>query len=631
MCADETFTDAVAAQIYVPGYLGPTSYDAILPQDEDPSVSCGRAASEDLGPDQEMSHQHPFTKAMRTQMTTDVLKSLRYYPVILEAVVTYYTHCQAGVVAGPLVIQAVKALAQTVDKYNLTNTSPAPELVSKVLENTGKPLHIPPDITADDFHTLFTGDNLRLEILSQLLATAGRAVMFGLSLHVEWSESFRRTFTSKFIDEMLRNSTTCLVLCTLTAPVHDITIWMFHESTLFCQSICGFTSPPLWRRMGELATQLYALGLHREPKDSELPLFVLETRRKLFCASYVLDKSISTLLGRPLRMSKRHTDITLPLDLSDEELTSADPSAAIQALDADGWNTRGDQLRVSWIRYRYISSRFREEILDFALAKLDSCVETQLLDISRRSNAAREAMPAHMQYTPRCWEDESLPRSACLMLVNVHLYFLYNEFMIQKLLTDAQRFPPNTALLRVCTDMLSIALVLAQVRDRSYDIHRDVMHTVVLYGIPTGAMLATALKQQHASGTPFPAGISRSEIIRMLSVLINHLDTAAHLDSGARPGDGNYNICRKYAKTFTRMIDAVLDAGPAAAATASETTASTSAADLQDLSLDLDFDFLGGTAMDGFEGFDLIGGGLYDNADWGAAAGGAVDVVRLFV
>jgi hypothetical protein len=82
-----------------------------------------------------------------------------------------------------------------------------------------------------------------------------------------------------------------------------------------------------------------------------VPIWLAETRRRIFCSSYNQDKSISTFLGRPIRISKRHTDISLPLDLSDEE-TSGDQATltqAINSLDKDGWNTKGRWLRASWI------------------------------------------------------------------------------------------------------------------------------------------------------------------------------------------------------------------------------------------------------------------------------------------
>lgn len=54
-----------------------------------------------------------------------------------------------------------------------------------------------------------------------------------------------------------------------------------------------------WQRLGELATDIFELGVHRDTASSTpLPLFILESRRRLFAAAYQLDKSIGTFLRR---------------------------------------------------------------------------------------------------------------------------------------------------------------------------------------------------------------------------------------------------------------------------------------------------------------------------------------------
>jgi len=153
---------------------------------------------------------------------------------------------------------------------------------------------------------------------------------------------------------------------------------------------------------------------------------------------------------------------------------------------------------------------------------------------------------------------------------------------------------------------------LSHIRDRSYDMARDFFSTVLLFGVPTGSVLATALAEQHRTGAQFPASIARSEIVSSLSVLISHLNSASHLRSGARPGDGNYNLCKKAARTFAKVIAQVLDAKP-------DVTPSSADLDL-DGSLDLDL-FMApvmAPGLDGFEGMDLGAGGLGDGFDWGA-------------
>lgn len=196
-----------------------------------------------------------------------------------------------------------------------------------------------------------------------------------------------------------------------------------------------------------------------------------------------------------------------------------------------------------------------------------------------------------MRYRKTCWQ-EDVPTKVCLVLCGVHLTYQYNEFMIQKLLENSP-LTLNTPLLRVSIDLLSNTLILGPIRERSYDVHRDMLHCVMLFGIPAASVLAAALREQHQTGQQFPAEISRSEIIRMLSVLISHLDAAAYMDnSGARHGEANYNLCRKASKVFTKVIDTILDPR-----TVEEMTPAN-----DQLAMDLDVDLFSGAAFNGLEG-----------------------------
>lgn len=381
------------------------------------------------------------------------------------------------------------------------------------------------------------------------------------------------------------------------------------------------SGPPSWRRINDLATHIYALGMHKESASVDVPIWLTETRRRVFCSSYNQDKSISTFLGRPIRIAKRHTDIKMPLDLRDDEITGdpAELEVAINHLDAGGWNTRGQHLRASWIRLRHIASRLREEILDFSLTTIDASVERDLLDISTRIRTSWSNLPSHMRYWKTCW-DESYPSSVCLMLVVIHLTHWYNEFMIQKLL-DYTPLTSNASMLRVSIDLLSNVLALGAIRDRTYDVHRDLLNCILLYGIPSASVLATALRQQAQTAAPFPAGISRAEIVRMLSVLISHLDASAHLEnSGARAGEANYNLCRKASKIFTRVIDQVLDPK------LSEVTPANSEGNDAGIEGEMGLDLFGVPGLDGFEGMEfggMLGGsavmeGNGLTVEWGA-------------
>jgi hypothetical protein len=91
---------------------------------------------------------------------------------------------------------------------------------------------------ARDFHILCSGENLRFETISWILATAGKSLAFG-NVPDSFKDDAKRGMKSRFIDELLRASTTCLFLTTMLATTNDVTVWMYYENFLFTVMICG--------------------------------------------------------------------------------------------------------------------------------------------------------------------------------------------------------------------------------------------------------------------------------------------------------------------------------------------------------------------------------------------------------
>lgn len=246
--------------------------------------------------------------------------------------------------------------------------------------------------------------------------------------------------------------------------------------------------------MGEVSTDIFLLGIHRDPGKgpSDLPLFLVECRRRFFAAAYQLDKSIATFLGRPPRLPWRHSDCKLPLDISDEALVyeKSLPGLAQNTLGIDGWDVNGVRQRASWVRVRFLISIFREEILDLShqtpslemAEKLKYAAHPTFRfvltrsDISRRCHSAWDSIPAHLRYTPQPWND-NLPLGESIMLIISYLAYHYNDFLIQRLLV--QQDPDATsALLSVSSTILSAVLVLGAQREIVNGIYSDFTWTV---------------------------------------------------------------------------------------------------------------------------------------------------------
>lgn len=128
----------------------------------------------------------------------------------------------------------------------------------------------------------------------------------------------------------------------------------------------------VWRRMGDLAADLFALRAHRDERLAsrcELPLFLSETRKRIFATSFYLDKILSFLTARPPRIAQTFCDCDLPLDVSDAALLSPDIFAdEVSRLTHDGWSQQIDFTVTSGARTRCLLARFMEEIINIQLS-----------------------------------------------------------------------------------------------------------------------------------------------------------------------------------------------------------------------------------------------------------------------
>ncbi|KAL5688418.1 hypothetical protein EMGR_000805 [Emarellia grisea] len=424
---------------------------------------------------------------------SEVVGHLVVFPALKQLILEFYGVSQAAVIAAPFILNALSQMQDTYHAYLLDQgEAEIPALVETVLDNTGQKFNAPPTVDGAHFHRLYTGSCLRLEILGVVYALAGRASQFGLG------EPKNKLLSSRFARRMLAASDTALETCRYLSPVNDLTLWLLHENLLLSTLVLGHSSSVTWHRLGELATCIFELGLHQDSDERiDLPDFLLESRRRLFAAVYQLDKSIVTFLGRPPRISRRHSNCRLPLDISDEALTGS-RELAQRSVTAEGWSCHAVYQRSAWIRVRFLISTFREEILELSLTKPSENREEQL--------------------------------SVKVMLIVSYLAFLYNEFLVQRLLA-LNSTGYSAALVDVSSTILSTVLTFGRQQEWAVDIHRDFIWTLLLYGFPSASVLLRAL-QMHASTSQLPSLYPRGILVRHLSVFISHLESMAGPDTG---------------------------------------------------------------------------------------------------
>ncbi|KAJ5345364.1 hypothetical protein N7452_003368 [Penicillium brevicompactum] len=484
-----------------------------------------------------------------------IVSWLENLPLIERLLNRYFASIHNPLLAKPVALQTVASLREFLAASGYIQEETEQQIVIRdiqqlaahVFHTSLSEIRLAPSMSLRDFCAEFSGENLRVETLGFLYTVAARASIYDTQAMPE---------SKNFMQEMSWYSNASLHLAREIAPqTSDMIIWLALDNLQLITMLEGDASMSVRRRIGGLATDIFALGLNREATYSSesIPFFLAECRRKTFSAAYYLDKLIAIFFNQPPCISIRHSDCKAPLDLSDEQIFSLsfDDPAMESIVDHDGWNRNGGFRSTTWARVRYIFAQFREHVVEYQLSS-SSANEAELRDLSQRCHHAWNSLPQHLQYSKDCWSSV-LPAHVSLMLCKVYLPFLHTNFLIcQKLGNGAPSSQPE--LLAIALEMLEVVVQVASARSRPSLLMRDLPGLMLTYGVSCATTLLSALMDsvQKSTGN-LPPGIKASTLIRNLSVFISHLENL----SGSQ--QCNQALCEEAAKSLSSQLDRVLD------------------------------------------------------------------------
>ncbi|OTB17073.1 hypothetical protein K445DRAFT_21265 [Daldinia sp. EC12] len=487
--------------------------------------------------------------------TEELILQLKFLSLMEKLFHEYLPFRQVSLVPRPLILQLVDLIrsspvtsgyiGEDATEYG-DNIS---RLAHRILSNSSSHIVITPNLDLEQFCELFSGENLRLETLGLLYTTAARCYLCGIGRDEKKH--------AEFIREMIRCSNLSLRIARgISTETNDIINWLAYENIQLMMLVEGDASLSVWRRFGDLVTDLFALGLHREALYSAktVPFFLSECRGKIFVSAYYIDKVFVLVFNRPPRISTRHADCKPPLDLSEDELFATSPAVLEQArsrLSPDGWSTDGKCKTTTWARIRYILAGFREEIAEYQFQSVKPVDESYLKGILSRCSEAWNCLPKHLIYNKDCWK-LNLPSTVCLMLGKVYLAYLHTLFQLYRLLGQG-RTSYEPELIEVSKNMLETVVQMANAQIRVFCYPHSIPTIILYYGVPSASILTSALLDitRNPSRT-LPPGINGSLLIRNLSVLVSHLESATS------PGETNHEFCMQAARLISRSLDQIL-------------------------------------------------------------------------
>lgn len=216
------------------GYFGPTSFVSPLTEDVD-------LGSEGQSLGLEIESAQRVLPPYWVHKISEVLLTLSDFATVEALIRDYYTHSQSAIIAAPFVLNSLGPV-KSMCKENISDRNIADftsSLTVSIIQNTSEIFEVPSATQGRDFHTLFTGPAIRLEIIGLLCALAGRARYLGLA-NDRIDED--RTSRSQYAHKMLAASDAALHICKTLTPLNDLTIWLVHENLLLSDIVHGDSS-----------------------------------------------------------------------------------------------------------------------------------------------------------------------------------------------------------------------------------------------------------------------------------------------------------------------------------------------------------------------------------------------------
>ncbi|KAI1550377.1 C6 transcription factor [Pyrenophora tritici-repentis] len=476
---------------------------------------------------------------------------------------------KATALVAPLILSALPQLRKDLELLNAASNDTY-ALYADMTRNTARPLKVSSDMRPCDFHTLFTGKNLRWEALGLILVIAGCKAQYTAPNDPLFTlEDGKQINRDEFIEDIMHAANTCINICQTHGAVNEIMVSLVYYDLMMVSNFYGDNYHGTWRRMGDCVSALYAAGIHCEESNSEgdnkEPFFMREFRRRLYASVYRSDKTLAVFYGRPPMVGWRYSDRKMMLDISDEAVASEAEDATLldaelSKLDSAGWNTEGCLHPATFNRVRCQLAVFKERFLEQSLAgEKDSDVVRNVEAISAECTERWDALPAYLRYETytedAAWNGRG--PGLTVRLIAAYLDYLHLHFQIQRLLhrITQQALP---LLLEVSLKLLVTSLISTKPNNRVYETRRNFPTVMLFYCSPTAGVLALELRRCTIKGIPLPSTISRADVIRNLSVLTSCLEWIV------LPGDGNHKLCLEFNKMLALVLDEVLNYEPPA-------------------------------------------------------------------
>ncbi|KAF2012089.1 hypothetical protein BU24DRAFT_485404 [Aaosphaeria arxii CBS 175.79] len=558
-----------------PGYLGISSHSTLFNEvftGADADITAhNESAQRDMSapPTDFLNDQVVMDRAMNALMRLDRMDISNITPLVLSWL-------SKGVnlpLAGPFVPHCLASVAQwrellspdCVDESeNAGSGGTSPACVKTLLLNTQKSIGMRRDMSTQDYLNQMLGKNLRWESLGIFFVAASRAAYD--------TPFFTPLYTTKEQRRKLIKALTYIGDCCLETSLaldclNDLQLILQYESFIVHSQVDGDQSYHSWRRIGDVASSLFAMGYHEriDSTNSDIPPFIIELRKASFARIYAADKSLAVFLGRPPRVVKDYCQFNIPSNREDfwKARPADDNNNRMPFPDSLNDQTASDLEPINYTADTRCSALFawlKEDVLQLLRKRhvLDS--PSQINDLRIRVDQQWASLPPHFRLTTplsSCDQQGSFERD---FLAGTRLDYLHIHFLLGLVTHQRRISSPNDELLAVATEMLSTAVEVIILRDQLVNSGSCLIWKVAQYALPAAGIVSLALLAQHPSSPSSPPLLHthRPKMIQDLSVLVAEVTTGAWIQAG----EPNFALFERATRTIQSLLHSLLAVRP---------------------------------------------------------------------
>ncbi|KAJ5496528.1 hypothetical protein N7463_008515 [Penicillium fimorum] len=424
-----------------------------------------------------------------------------------------------------------------------------------LLENTRKVIAIRQDSTFELFLGQTLGENLRLEALGIFLTAAARATLDTCYFPPLFSADRQRR---ELIKDISLIGDWCLETCLALDCLNDLQLVLQYENFILHSQVDGDQSYHSWRRMGDVASSLFALGYHERIDEGvhNIPTFLAELRRACFARIYAADKSLAIFLGRPPRIVKDYCFLQLPAypGITTDEYAASSDNVTQSIRSETHWGiSNGNNDFPQPINYTAdtrcsaLFASLKEEVLLMFRKRHLNEIE-RISELRSRVVKQWQELPTHFRL-PSSLKDCDGSQFERDFLAGTRLDYLH-ILLLLGLVSQKRASELDESLLEVAGEMLSITVEVIILRDRLVNSGTSLIWKVAQYGLPAAGIVSLALLHPiSADCRPFP----RSKMLQDLSTLVAEISIGAWIQAG----EPNFALFTRATQTIRSLLDSL--------------------------------------------------------------------------